>query len=121
MVVYWNVAGIAAGNIDTFLDDMDQEVAWDALILVEFPAARKEIHLSGIRKMGHLVCSQPYQIGRRAGAIIFHSRLRIHHAVFHSHDRAFGADFSWGGWNIRLVGGHADAGGRSETLPKEHR
>ena len=41
VVVYWNVAGIAVGNIDTFLDDMDQEVAWDILILVDFPRPDK--------------------------------------------------------------------------------
>ncbi len=111
VVVYWNVAGIAVSNIDNFLDDMENEVMWDVLILVEISAARKELDLSGIRKSGHLVCSQPYSIGRRAGALILHSRLRIHHAELISHGRAFGAGFSWGGWKIRLVGGHADARG----------
>ena len=111
VVVYWNVAGIGVGSIDDFLFDMENEVLWDVLILVEFSAARTELHLSGVRRSGHLVCSQPYSIGRRAGALIFHSRLRIHHAELISHGRAFGADISWGGWKIRVVGGHADAGG----------
>ena len=111
MVVYWNVAGIAASNIDGFLNDMENEVLWDVLILVEFSAARNELHLSGIRTSGHLVCAQPYSLGKRAGAIVFHCRLRIHRAELLSHGRAFGADFSWGGWRIRVVGGHADAGG----------
>ena len=34
MVVCWNVAGIAAGSIDQFLLDMENEVKWDVLILV---------------------------------------------------------------------------------------
>ena len=33
VVVYWNVAGIAASNIDTFFFDMENEVLWDVLIL----------------------------------------------------------------------------------------
>ena len=51
-----------------------------------------------------------------------------------NHGRAFGADFHWGGWNIRIVGGHADpSGGRvpyqtsvddmdaiMEDTPKDH-
>ncbi len=104
-------AWIGVGSIDIFFDDMDKEVRWDALILVEFSAARQELRLSGIRKKGHLVCSQPFKIGSRAGAIVFHSRLRIHPAEFFSYGRAFGADFGWGGWKIRLVGGLADARG----------
>ena len=32
VVVYWNVAGIAVGNIDAFFDDMDEDVMWDAPI-----------------------------------------------------------------------------------------
>ena len=111
MVVYWNVAGIAAANIDQFLFDMEKEVKWDVLILIEFSAARGELLLSGVRKSGHLVRAQPYSIGRRAGALIFHARLRIHHVELISHGRAFGADFCWGGWRIRVVGGHADAAG----------
>ena len=111
VVVYWNVAGVATRNIDLFLNDLENEILWDVLILVEFSAARRELHLSGIRTNGHLICAQPYQIGKRAGAIVFHCRLRIQHAEFFSHGRAFGADFSWGGWKIRVVGGHADAGG----------
>ena len=111
MVVYWNVAGIAAGNIDQFLLDMENEVKWDVFILVEISAARGELQLSGVRRSGHLVCAQPYSIGMRAGAPIFHARLRAHHVEIISHGRAFGADFSWGGWIVRVVGGHADAGG----------
>ena len=82
VVVYWNVAGVAARNIDLFLNDLENEILWDVLILVEFSAARRELHLSGIRTNGHLICAQPYQIGRRAGAIVFHCRLRIQHADF---------------------------------------
>ena len=104
VVVYWNVAGIAARHIDDFLFDLENEVLWDVLILIEFSAARQELHLSGVRKSGHLVCSQPYSVGRRAGALVFHSRLRIHHVELLSHGRAFGADFRWGGWRIRVVG-----------------
>ncbi len=28
-----------------------------------------------------------------------------------NHGRAFGADFQWGGWKIRIVGGHAEPSG----------
>ena len=118
VVVYWNVAGIAAANIDYFLLDMENEVLWDVLILLEFSAARQELNLSGVRSTGHLVCSQPYSSGRRAGALVFHSRLRIHHVELISHGRAFGADFRWGGWNIRVVGGHADAAGDRRPYQK---
>ena len=87
VVVYWNVAGVAASNIDLFLNDLENEILWDVLILVEFSAARRELHLSGIRTNGHLVCAQPYQIGKRAGAVVFHCRLRIQHAVFFARTR----------------------------------
>ena len=43
--------------------------------------------------------------------MIFHRRLGIRHVDLVSHGRAFGGDFRWGGWKIRVVGGHADAGG----------
>ena len=40
VVVYWNVAGVAASNIDLLLNDLENEILWDVLILVEFSAAR---------------------------------------------------------------------------------
>ena len=36
-VVYWNVAGINVGEIDTFLGQLDGELQWGVLILLEFP------------------------------------------------------------------------------------
>jgi hypothetical protein len=110
-VVYWNVAGINAGEIDTFLAQLDMDLQWDVLVLLEFSAARKETHLSGVRQSGHLVSAQPFEHGRRAGCLVFHQRLEIHEVTLVNFGRAFGADFSWGGWKIRIVGGHADANG----------
>ena len=72
-VVYWNVANIPAKDIDTFLGDLDEELQWDVLILFECSAARREIHLSGVRRAGHLVAAQPFENGRRAGALVFSS------------------------------------------------
>ena len=72
-VVYWNVANIPAKDIDTFLGDLDKELQWDVLVLLEFWAARREIHLSGVRRAGHLVAAQPFANGRRAGALVFSS------------------------------------------------
>ena len=69
-VVYWNVAGVRAADIDTFLEHLDDDLRWDVLILLEFSHARHEIHLSGIRRAGHLVSAQPWQPRRRAGALI---------------------------------------------------
>ena len=133
-VVYWNVASIPGAGIDVFLKDLDDELQWDILILLEFSGARLCVQLSGIRSAGHLVAAQPVAAGRRAGALVFHSRLGVHEVVFVSHGRAVGADFSWGRWNLRIIGGHADANGdrvpyqRSiddmeaviESTPKDH-
>ncbi len=70
-VVCWNVAGINAGEIDTFLGVLDIELQWGVLILLELSAARSELHLSGVRQAGHLVSAQPFENGRRAGALVF--------------------------------------------------
>ena len=110
-MVYWNVAGINAGDIDTFLAQLDFDIQWDVLVLLEFSAAYKEMHLSGVRRAGHLVSAQPFEHGRRAGCLVFHQRLEIREISLINCGRAFGADFSWGGWNIRIVGGHAAANG----------
>ena len=104
VVVYWNVAGIPKAGIDLFLEDLDKEVMWDILILLEFSVARSETHTSGMRESGHLVKAQPYSAGRRAGAIIINKRLGIRRMDLISHGRAFGGDFSWGGWKIRVIG-----------------
>ena len=45
------------------------------------------------------------------GALIFNERLRIREVILVNQGQAFGADFSWGGWRIRIVGGHADPNG----------
>ena len=111
VVVYWNVAGIPKPAINQFLLDLEGEVMWDILILLEFSWALSEPHLSGLTSNGHLVKAQPYGKGRRAGAIIAHNRLKIRNMELCSQGRAFSCDFSWGGWNIRVIGGHADAGG----------
>jgi hypothetical protein len=111
VVIYWNVAGIPKSGIDQFLSDLEDDVKWDILILLEFSVARSETHTTGMRENGHFVSAQPYSEGRRAGAIVFHKRLGIRHMDLVSHGRAFGGDFSWGGWKIRVIGGHADAGG----------
>ena len=117
-VVYWNVAGINAGDIDTFLAQLDFDIQWDVLVLLEFSAAYKEMHLSGVRRAGHLVRAQPFEHGRRAGCLVFHQRLEIREISLINCGRAFGADFSWGGWDIRIVGGHADANG--DRVPYQH-
>ena len=80
--------------------------------------ARTETHTSGMRERGHLVKAQPYAEGRRAGAIILNNRLGIRQMDLRSHGRAFGGDFSWGGWKIRAIGGHADAGGDRRPYQK---
>ena len=49
-VVYWNVAGIPAGEIDKFLGDLDKELQWDVLMLLEFSAARHEVHFQVFEK-----------------------------------------------------------------------
>jgi hypothetical protein len=110
-VVYWNVAGVKASDIDTFLEHIDVDPRWDVLILLECSHARHEIFLSGIRRAGRLVSAQPWQPRRRAGALIFNGRLRIREVTLMFHGRAFGADFQWGGWKIRIVGGHAEPSG----------
>ncbi len=76
------------------------------------------MRLSGVRDCGHYVKAQPYREDRRAGAIIVHNRLGIRHMDLISHGRALGGDFSWGGWKIRVVGVHADAGGDRRPYPK---
>ena len=118
VVVYWNVAGIPKASIDSFLKDMDMEVRWDVLILLEFSVARIETHTSGIRDSGHLLKAQSISVGRRAGAIVINKRLGIRHMDLISRGRAFGGDISWGGWKIRLIGGHADAGGDRRPYQK---
>ncbi len=60
-VVYWNVAGVRAADIDTFLEHIDVDLRWGVLILLEFSHARHELFLSGIRRAGHLVSAQPWQ------------------------------------------------------------
>ena len=35
-VVYWNVATIPAAGTDDFLKDLDDELQWDILILLEY-------------------------------------------------------------------------------------
>ena len=110
-VVYWNVAGVKASEIDTFLEQLDADLRWDVLVLLEFSHARHDIHLSGVRRAGHLVSAQPWLPHRRAGALIFNERLRIQEVSLMNHGRAFGADFQWGGWKIRIVGGHAEPSG----------
>ena len=35
-VVYWNVAGVRAADIDTFLEHIDVDLRWDVLVLLEF-------------------------------------------------------------------------------------
>ncbi len=71
--------------------------------------------LSGVRDLGHLVAAQPYCDGRRAGSPVVHTRLGVRHIDLNSHGRALGGELSWGGWNIRVVGGHADA--RGDRIP----
>ena len=110
-VVYWNVAGINAEDIDAFLAQLVFVIHWDVLLLLEFSAARSELHLSGVRQAGHLVSAQPFEHGRRAGCLVFHQRLESHEVALVNFGRAFGADFSWGGWKIRIVGWYADANG----------
>ena len=66
-VVYWNVAGINVRDIDDFFDNLDFDIQWGVLVLLEFSAAYKEMHLSGVRRAGHLLCAQPNLPGRRAG------------------------------------------------------
>jgi hypothetical protein len=118
VVVYWNVAGIPKAAINQFLIDLDAEVMWDILILLEFSVALSETHTSGLTGSGHLVIAQPFCKGRRAGAIIANNRLGIRHMDLISQGRAFSCDFSWGGWNIRVIGGHADAGGDHRPYQK---
>ena len=109
VVVYWNVAGIPFNKVDIFWEDLGDRGRWDVLILLEFSAARKPMALSGVRESGHLVNAQPYEHGRRAGALVFHNRLGVRAVTFCSHGRNCAADFSWGGWEIRVVGAHMDA------------
>ena len=89
---------------------MDTEVMWVVLVILGLSVAWRELHLSGVRGSGHLVKAQPDCEGRRAGAISLNNRLGIRHMDLISLGGAFGGDFSWGGWKIRVVGGHADAG-----------
>ena len=49
---------------------------------------------------------------------MLNNRLGIRHTDLISHGRAFGGDFSWGGWKIRAIGGHADAGGDRRPYQK---
>ncbi len=88
-VVYWNVAGVKASEIDTFLEQLDADLCWDVLVLLEFSHARHDIHLSGVRRAGHLVSAQPWLPHRRAGALIFNERLRIQEVSLMNHVRAF--------------------------------
>ncbi len=110
-MVYWNVAGVKAAEIDTFLEQLDSDLRWGVLVLLEFSHAHREVFLSGVRRAGHLVSAQPWGHGRRLGALVFNARLQIREAILVNHGRASGADFSWGGWKIRIVGGHADPNG----------
>ena len=54
-VVYWNVAGVKASDIDTFLEQRDADLSWDVIVLRECSHARLGICLSGVRRAGHLV------------------------------------------------------------------
>ncbi len=111
VVVYWNVAGIAVSNTDNLLDDMENEIMWDVLVLVECSVARQELHLSGIRKNGYLfVLSRTQSVGAQVQSSFTVALELIMRSLFRMNVH-FGADFSWGGWEIRLVGGHADARG----------
>ena len=74
-VVCWNVAGISARDIDTFLGGLDEELQWDILILPGCSVARRELLPVGFRHAGHLVAAQPFANSRRAGALVFHRRL----------------------------------------------
>ena len=87
-VVYWNVAAINAGDIDTFLAQLDIDIQWDVLVLLEFSAAYKEMHLSCVRRAGHLVSAQPFEYGRRAGCLVLHQRLEIREISLLNCDRA---------------------------------
>ena len=71
-----------------------------------------------MRDCGHLVNAQSISVGRRAGAIVINKRLGIRHMDLISRGRAFGGDISWGGWKIRLIGGHADAGGNRQPYQR---
>ncbi len=54
-VVYWNVAGVRAADIDAILDQLDfVYVQWDVLVLLECSHARHELFLSGVRQSGHV-------------------------------------------------------------------
>ena len=133
-VVYWNVAGVRAADIHAFLEQLDVDLRWAVLVLLECSQARHEFFLSGVRQAGHLVSAQPWERGRRVGSLVFNERLQIREGTLVSQGRAFGVDFSWGGWKIRTVGGHADPSGDrapcpnsiddmdfiTENTPKEH-
>ena len=45
-VVYWNVAGVKASEIDTFLEQLDADLRWDVLVLLEFSHSRHELFFS---------------------------------------------------------------------------
>ena len=42
-VVYWNVAGVKAAEIDTFLEQLDFDLRRDGLVLPLYSAARQEL------------------------------------------------------------------------------
>ena len=116
-VVYWNVAGIPARDIDSFLGDLYEELQWDILILFEFSVARRELLLSGVRQAGHLVAAQPFANGRRAGALVFCIDACRYMISPWFHTAGLWGRFQLGRLDIRIIGGHADANGDRAPIP----
>ena len=50
-MVYWNVAGVKASEIDTFLDQLDFDLRWDVLVL-DFSHARHEVFFLAFGEQG---------------------------------------------------------------------
>ena len=105
----WNVAGIAKGVVDDFINIFDREHTWDVLLLQEFTGAKDVIPSHTFWTADeHVVFVTPPCLGCRSTAIVVHREIKhgVLQDTYRFTNRASSILLQWEGHNINMVTAH---------------